>query len=158
DEDREEDLVPKVGDSEHVAQAREPGHGADDLLSTRVCECTYRLVSAFPRAGGRRSPHGGGITCVVPPAPSIARTAAAEKPCARTVSDFVSSPRASTFTRPRLATRPCARSDSGVTSVPASNVSSVERLTTWYSTRNGFVKPLAFGVRRCSGVCPPSKR
>ena len=35
DEDREEDLVPEVGDSEHVSQAREPRHGADDLLSTR---------------------------------------------------------------------------------------------------------------------------
>jgi hypothetical protein len=40
DEDREEDLLPEVGDPEHVAQAREPGHGADDLLSTRGCECS----------------------------------------------------------------------------------------------------------------------
>src|SRR5260370_40245953 len=28
---------------------------------------------------------------------------------------------------------------------------------TAYSTRNGFLKPLAFGVRRAIGVCPPSK-
>ena len=37
---------------------------------------SYRLVSAFPRAGGRRSPQGAGRTSVVPPAASIARTAA----------------------------------------------------------------------------------
>ena len=40
DEDREEDLVPKVSDPEHVVQAREPRHGADDLLSTRRGECS----------------------------------------------------------------------------------------------------------------------
>ena len=68
------------------------------------------------------------MTSVVPPAASIARTAAAENPCARTVSGLVSSPRASTLTRPRLATRPCARSVSGVTSAPASNASSVDEV------------------------------
>ena len=31
------------------------------------------------------------------------------------------------------------------------------RLTTWYSVRNGFVKPLSLGSRMCSGICPPSK-
>ena len=31
------------------------------------------------------------------------------------------------------------------------------RLTTWYSTRNGFLKPCSFGSRMCSGICPPSK-
>ena len=46
----------------------------------------------------------------------------------------------------------------GVTSAPASKPSSVDRLTTWYSIRNGLLKPLAFGVRRCSGVWPPSNR
>ncbi len=82
-----------------------------------------------------------------------------ENPCARTVSGLVSSPRASTLTRPRLATRPAARAACpGVTSVPASNVSSVVRFTTWYSTRNGLLNPFAFGVRRCSGVWPPSNR
>src|SRR5262249_38689278 len=36
--------------------------------------------------------------------------------------------------------------------------SSASRLTTTYSTRNGLLKPRAFGVRRCSGVWPPSNR
>ena len=30
-------------------------------------------------------------------------------------------------------------------------------LTTWYSVRNGLVKPLSLGSRMCSGICPPSK-
>ena len=44
------------------------------------------------------------------------------------------------------------------TSAPASKPSSGRRFTTWYSTRNGLLKPFAFGVRRCSGVWPPSNR
>ena len=26
----------------------------------------------------------------------------------------------------------------------------------WYSTRNGLLKPLSFGMRMCSGIWPPS--
>ena len=44
-------------------------------------------------------------------------------------------------------------------SPPSGNsAASSARLTTWYSTRNGFLKPLSLGSRMCSGICPPSKR
>ena len=82
------------------------------------------------QAGGRPVGHGSGRVSTLPPAASIARIAAWEKPCARTVSGFESSPRASTFTSPRLATRPRSRSVSGVTSAFASNASRVVRFTT----------------------------
>ena len=55
-----------------------------------------------------------GMTSTEPPAASIAARRAAEKPCAFTVSDLVTAPRASTFTRPRLATRPTAPQRVGV--------------------------------------------
>ena len=75
----------------------------------------YRLVRAFPRAGGRRSPHGSGEhldACRPPPRSRwIARLREAVRPHRERL---VSSPRPSTLTRPRLATRPCARSVSGV--------------------------------------------
>src|SRR4029079_1582609 len=119
--------------------------------------CSQRFVRAlFEPAGGRPSPHGGGITSVVPPAAVIASFAAVEKAWAFTVRALVTSPRPSTFTRPRLATRPRSRSVSGSTVAPVSKPSRVSRFTTWYSTRNGLRKPLAFGTRRVSGVCPPS--
>src|SRR5262249_43996350 len=148
DDQREQDLVAQVGHPEHVPQAGE--HGERDLLWRREARA-YRLVRAFPLAGGRRR-NGSGRRSVRPPAASIARVAAAENACARTVSAFVSSPRPRTFTRPCLATRPRDRSVPGSTSVPASNAPSTSRFTTAYSTRNGFLNPFAFGVRRVIGV------
>src|SRR5256885_7339551 len=65
----------------------------------------YRLVRAFPLAGGRRR-NGIGSRSVRPPAPSIARTAAAENAWARTGGGFVSWPRPGTLTHPRLAAGP----------------------------------------------------
>ena len=44
---------------------------------------------AFPLAGGRPVFHGSGTVSVVPPAASMARTAACENPCARTVRGLV---------------------------------------------------------------------
>ena len=110
-------------------------------------QCTYRLVRAFPRAGGRPVGHGSG-SHLGRPTGSLDRAGprACENPCARTVSALVSSPRPSTFTRPRLATRPRARSVSGRdlgARVEAPRASS--RFTTWYSMRNGFLNPFAFG-------------
>src|SRR5204863_8533716 len=67
----------------------------------------------------------------------------------------LSSPRPSTLTRPCLWTRPLARRVSGVTSVP-SKAARVSRLTTTYSTRKGFLKPLSLGIRWTSDSWPPS--
>src|SRR5687767_566870 len=35
--------------------------------------------------------------------------------------------------------------------------SRMSRLMAWYSTRKGFLNPLSFGSRMCSGIWPPSK-
>ena len=95
------------------------------------------------------------MTSTLPPAAWMASTADLEKAWALTVTFLVSSPRPSTFTRPCLWTRPLARNVSGLTWSPSKSAS-VSRLTTTYSTRNGFLKPFSFGVRRTSGVWPPS--
>src|SRR5581483_10019149 len=116
----------------------------------------YRFVSAFPRGGGRFTPPGGSTVSTVPPAARIASAAEAETAWTRTVSGFEISPRPRSFTRPCLWTSPRARRVSGVTSVPASKSSSPSRLMIVYSMRNGFLKPFSFGVRRTSGVWPPS--
>ena len=87
----------------------------------------YRLLSAFPRAGGRPSPHGAGIvstssTCTLDgPDCRLARRRARA-----TVNGRVSSPRPSILTRPRFATRPCARRISGVDLV--ADVEGLERV------------------------------
>ena len=86
------------------------------------------------------------MTWVVPPAASIARTAAAENPCARTVSALVSSPCAEHLDQASLGDEAVLPQASRATPrTPASNASSVLRFTTWYSTRNGLVKPFDFG-------------
>ena len=75
---------------------------------------------------------------------------------ADTASVFVNSPCPSTFTGlRRLAIRPAALSSSGDTS--PSKDSRSRTLTTWNSTRLKFLKP-RLGIRRMSGICPPSKR
>src|SRR5215472_601935 len=52
-------------------------------------------------------------------------------------------------------TKPCARSNSGVTVSPAGKTFSSSTFTTEYETPNGLWKP-RFGMRRCSGIWPPS--
>src|SRR5215472_8069668 len=52
-------------------------------------------------------------------------------------------------------TNPCARSNSGVTVSPAGKTFSSSTFTTEYETPNGLWKP-RFGMRRCSGIWPPS--
>src|SRR5579875_3749658 len=86
----------------------------------------------------------------------MAATAEAENACAETSTLRVSVPSPSTFTRPRLCTRPASRRVSGLT-VPAPSRSRASRLTTVYSTRNGFLKPPSFGSLWASGSWPPSK-
>src|SRR5688572_15606163 len=67
------------------------------------------------------------------------------------------SPRASTLIGCRpLCTSRASSSSSGVITVPASKrCSSTSRFTTAYSMRNGLWNP-RFGMRRCSGIWPPS--
>ena len=69
------------------------------------------------------------------------------------------SPLPSTFTGCPCAHRALGDQVGDGTSPPSGNsVASLARLTTWYSTRNGFLKPRSLGSRMCSGICPPSKR
>src|SRR5262249_11711825 len=115
DEEGEEDLVPEVGDPEHVPK---PGEHAGDPPGPSAVS-PYRLVSGCPRGGGGPPPQGAGRTSTVPPARSIAWRAAAEKACARTVRGRWSWPRPRTLISPRLATSPWARSAAGSTVAPA---------------------------------------
>src|SRR5436190_1901453 len=68
------------------------------------------------------------------------------------------SPLPRTFTGRPLRTAPTATSSSTPTVRPCGNSSlSFARLTTWCSTRLGFLKRRSFGSRMCSGIWPPSK-
>src|SRR5581483_5749008 len=107
-------------------------------------------------AGGRPFPNGGGRTVTLPPAAVMAPSADFENAWACTVTFRDRSPRPRTFTSAPLWVSPFAWSDSGVTS-SRPDASMTSRLMAWYSTRNGFLNPLSFGTRMCSGICPPSK-
>ena len=138
----EQDLVPEVRNLEHVLEARE--HGGAPFGPVAVGETlrdVQRLVCALPLAGGRPWPNGGGRTSTLPPAAVMALSADFEKAWARTVTLRVSSPRPSTLISAPLWARPVAWSVSGVTS-SSPQPSTVSRLMAWYSTRNGFLKPL----------------
>ena len=84
--------------------------------------------------------------------------------CARTVSFFDSSPRASTLTGCLRFASPAARSVSGVTSAPASKrASRSERLTGWVWVRNCsngidifLFGPRSLRIRMWIGFWPPS--
>src|SRR5690606_38298541 len=159
DAEREEDLVPKVGDLEHVPHGGDhgwvPSRGVSGGGGRFRGWSTQRLVRALPCAGGRPFPNGGGRISTVPPAEVMASSADFDTAWAFTVTLRVSSPRPRTLMRPFLFARPFDRSDSGViSSTPDSSM--VSRLMAWYSTRNGFLKPLSFGTRMCSGIWPPS--
>jgi len=52
-------------------------------------------------------------------------------------------------------TSPAPNSVSGVTSTPSASWPRCRTFTTWAGCLNGFVKP-RFGMRRMSGICPPS--
>ena len=119
----------------------------------------YRLVSAFPRAGGRRSPHGSGRTSVGAAGGLDRPDRGRREPVAAHGERLGELAPGEHLDQAALGDEAAARAACpGVTSAPASNASSVARFTTWYSIRNGLLKPFAFGVRRCSGVWPPSNR
>ncbi len=75
------------------------------FLDGAVGRC-YRLVRAFPRAGGRPWPNGGGTTVTVPPAEVIVSVADFENAWADTVSLRVRVPPPRTLTRSPLLARP----------------------------------------------------
>src|SRR5690606_24861583 len=153
DEQREQDLVAQVRDLEDVLQA---GEHRRLLQGASSWEGTQRLVCWLPFAGGRRSPHGAGMTSTVPPAAVMAASAEREKPWAFTVSARSTLPRPSTLTSAPLWVRPAAWSSSG-SMVSRPVASRVSRFTAWYSTRKGLVNPFSLGTRMWRGSCPPSK-
>src|SRR6186997_370716 len=95
---------------------------------------------------------------VEPPAASIFCFAEAENAWALTWTATSISPWPSTLTRWPLRTAPLATSSSTVMLPPSGKSSPMRsRLTTWYSSRKGFLKPFSLGRRMCRGSWPPSK-
>ena len=77
---------------------------------------------------------------------------------ASTSSFTLNSPPPRTFTGAESRTACLATKSSTVTLPPSGKSSpSLPTLTTWYSTRNGFLKPRSLGRRMWIGICPPSK-
>src|SRR5919112_89482 len=97
---------------------------------------------------------------VEPPAAPIFSAADAENAWAWTSTlTPPSSPVPRTLTGCPRRTAPASASVSGLTGPPCGNSAAIRsRLTTWNTTLFGLLKPVSFGSRMCSGVCPPSKR
>src|SRR5882757_299587 len=97
-------------------------------------------------------------TSTLPPALVIFSCADLENLCACTVMAILSSPSPRTFTGCLALITPALRITSGVMGEACSslpNATSRSRLTILNSLRKMFVKP-RFGIRRCSGIWPPS--
>src|SRR5207245_1881569 len=94
-------------------------------------------------------------TSNLPPALVIFSSAVFENLCAFTVNAVFRSPVPRILTFFLVRTTPAFRRTSGVISV-SPTASSRSRFTTAYSSRKIFLNP-RFGMRRCSGICPPSK-
>ena len=131
---------------------------APGSASSRCGVGGQRLVCWLPLAGGRRSPHGSGRISTVPPAAVMACLGRLRERVGLDVTLRVSSPRPSTFTRPPLWTRPLRVQRAGVDLGARSTASRVSRLTAWYSTRNGLLKPLSFGTRCAAASGRPRSR
>src|SRR6266576_1754609 len=98
-----------------------------------------------------------GRISTLPPARVIFSSADLLNLCARTVSAAFNSPSPRTLIAARTSRiRPLAINSSGVTVSPAVNALSDATFTTAYSKRDGVWKP-RFGIRRRSGIWPPSK-
>src|SRR6476620_8087286 len=96
--------------------------------------------------------HGPQATETDPPAASIFSLAEAENAWAVTSTLTERSPWPSTLTGWPLRTAPLATSSSTVTWPPSGKSALIRsRLTTWNSTRKGFLKPFSLGRRMCSG-------
>src|SRR5216684_2827177 len=98
-------------------------------------------------------------TSTLPPALVIFSVADLENLCACTVMAMVSSPSPRIFTGCLALITPALRSTSGVMGaacISSPSATSRSRLTMLNSLRKMLVKP-RFGMRRCSGIWPPSK-
>src|ERR1700680_753337 len=98
-------------------------------------------------------------TSILPPALVIFSSADLENLCACTVSAILSSPSPRIFTGCLALITPALRSTSGVMGAECRsslNAASRSRLTILNSLRKMLVKP-RLGMRRCSGIWPPSK-
>src|ERR1700740_1609651 len=130
---REQDPLAQVGNAEDVRQLPP--------------DWKYSLLSHYCK------------TSTLPPALVIFSCADLENLCACTVIAIVSSPSPRIFTGCFALITPALRSTSGVmgelSNSPPSKASR-SRLTILNSLRKMFVKP-GFGMRRCSGIWPPSK-
>src|SRR5213592_1184015 len=94
---------------------------------------------------------------MVPPASSIFERAEADTVTPFTLNLRCTSPMPSSLMgRSGRRTSPAPNSVSGVTSTPSASLPRCRTLTTCAGCLNGFVKP-RFGMRRMSGICPPSK-
>src|SRR5207244_2134299 len=94
---------------------------------------------------------------VLPPACSIFERAEADTVTPFTLNLRCTSPMPSSLMgRSGRRTSPAPNSVSGVTSTPSASCPRCRTLTTCAGCLNGFVKP-RFGMRRMSGICPPSK-
>src|SRR5881628_1080887 len=94
---------------------------------------------------------------MVPPACSIFERAEADTVTPFTLNLRCTSPMPSSLMgRSGRRTSPAPNSVSGVTSAPSASWPRCLTLTTCAGCLNGFVKP-RFGMRRMSGICPPSK-
>src|SRR2546425_400730 len=99
----------------------------------------------------------GAQPAMVPPACSIFERAEADTVTPFTLNLRCTSPMPSSLMgRSGRRTSPAPNSVSGVTSAPSASWPRCRTLTTCAGCLNGFVKP-RFGMRRMSGICPPSK-
>src|SRR5437762_626197 len=93
---------------------------------------------------------------MVPPACSIFERAEADTVTPFTLNLRCTSPMPSSLIgRSGRRTSPAPNSVSGVTSTPSASWPRCRTFTTWAGCLNGFVKP-RLGMRRMSGICPPS--
>src|SRR2546425_802157 len=97
-----------------------------------------------------------GQLAIVPPACSIFTRAEADTVTPLTVNWRPTSPMPSSLSgRSGRRTSPAPNSVSGVTSTPSASLPKWRTFTPWAGCLKGFVKP-RFGMRRMSGICPPS--
>src|SRR5216684_5074490 len=136
-------------DGEHSQREQNPLAQVRDAEDVRQLppDWKYALLSHYCK------------TSTLPPALVIFSVADLENLCARTVIAMVSSPSPRIFTGCFALITPALRSTSGVMGAACNSspsATSRSRLTMLNSLRKMLVNP-RFGMRRCSGICPPSK-
>src|SRR3954463_10482829 len=150
DGEREQDLLPKVRSAKRPAER--PEHARSSSTLGGPAPRREPNTNSGSAAGG--SPYS---LVTLPPAAAILSAAVPEKAWALTCRATARSPLPRIFTSCPRRTAPFDASTSGSTSPPSGNSAERRsRFTTWYSVRNGFLKPLSLGVRMCSGIWPPS--